>query len=109
MAKSKKPAKIAFKNKGEELAAQEATRLQSYVVVQKADARRAKYAHTPGEEGFSLESAQLKAIQVHPEQPDYGIITVGEYEFIQNEDAAITTQQAVNKFAAQNPVAVEVE
>jgi hypothetical protein len=103
MSKSKKPAKIAFKNKAEEQAARAAARLKNYVVVRKDDARVAKFTHPEGGDGFSLENAQIKAIPVHPEQPVYGIITVAEYEFIASHPEPITHQAAVNLFAAENP------
>jgi len=103
----KKPAKIAFKNKAEEQAARAAARLKNYVVVRKDDARIAKFPHPENGEGFSLEKAQLKAIPAHPEQPAYGIITVGQYEFIASHPEPITPQAAVNLFAAENPASDE--
>ena len=103
MSKPKKSAKIAFRNKGEAEAAANAARKANYVVVQKADARQAKFPHPVGGDGFSLETAQIKALPAHPEQPAYGLITVAEYEFIMDHPEPITTQAAVNLFAAEGP------
>lgn len=103
MGKPKKSAKIASRSKGAEAA--NAARNSNYIVVRKDDARIAKYGHAPGGEGFSLENAQLKAIPAHPDQPTYGLITVEQYEFIQNHPEPITPQAAVNLFARENPAA----
>jgi len=97
----KKPGPTNFKNKAEEAAAREAARLHKYLIVRKDDARIAKYQHTDGGEGFSLESAQLKALPAHPEQPAYSLITVQQYEFIQDHPEPLTAQEAVNLFARE--------
>lgn len=97
----KKPGPTNFKSKAEEAEAREKARLQKYVVVQKGDARVAKYNHTPGGEGFSLEHSQRMAIPAHPDQPAYGLITVQQYEFIKDHPEPLTSQEAVNLFARE--------
>lgn len=74
----KKPAKIANRNAGIGGKTEAIDPTSRYVVVQVADHTKSKYG-TPTE-GFALDHALMLAGHAHPDQPEYHVITLAQYQ-----------------------------